>query len=143
MPRVESQHFGVVDYDANAEIEFPQGLPGFDQEHHFVLIEPEALKPVIFLQSLTTPGLCFTTLPVAALDPNYELHLSADDHGLLGGAGSLLALTILCTGENGSLTANLLAPVAIHLPNRMGVQAVRFDTKYSHAQPLGEAVSCS
>ena len=143
MPWVESQQFGRLEYNTDAEIEFPQGLPGFELEHRFVLLEPEPLKPLLFLQSAAAPELCFATLPVAAIHPDYEMQLSAEDHKTLGNTESLLALAIVCNGEGGSLTANLLAPVAINLASRVGVQAVRSDTVYSHAQPLGEAISCS
>ena len=143
MPSLESQHFGHMEYDANAEIEFPQGLPGFEGERHFVFVEPEDLKPVAFLQSIATPGLCFTTIPVTAIDANYDLQLKREDHKLLGGTDSLIALAILSGTKEGAPTANLLAPLAIHLANRRGVQAVRWDSKYSHAQPLGEALACS
>jgi flagellar assembly factor FliW len=143
MPWVESHQFGTLEYDANAAIAFPQGLPGFELERRFVLLEPESLKPLIFLQSLASPALCFTMVPVATITADYELQLSAEDHDLLGNAGSLLASAIVCNGEVGGLTANLLAPVAINVTNRVGVQAVRWDTVYSHAQPLGEAMPCS
>ncbi len=143
MPLVESQQFGPLSYDAEAEIHFPQGLPGFDHEHRFILLEPASLSPLIFLQSSVTPSLCFTALPVSAIDPSYELQLSAEEHQLLGEAPSLTALAILSNGEDGSLTANLLAPVAIDLANRVAIQAVRSDSRYSHAQRLGEAIACS
>jgi flagellar assembly factor FliW len=142
MPLVQTQQFGPLNYDPSAEIEFPQGLPGFEHEHRFVVLEPSTLAPVVFLQSASTPSLCFTALPVAAIDPAYDLSLNAEDHALLG-AGSSVPLALLSANEGGKLTANLLAPVVVNLTRRIAAQIVRWDTKYSHSHPLGEEASCS
>ena len=41
-------------------------------------------EPLIFLQSLEDPDLCFLTLPVLAVDPQYQLTVSKEDRELVG-----------------------------------------------------------
>ena len=55
MPRVMTRRFGPLEYDPAGTFEFPSGLPGFERERRFTLLEPAALAPLLFLQSLETP----------------------------------------------------------------------------------------
>jgi flagellar assembly factor FliW len=154
MPEAQTKHFGVVSYDPEAVLRFPAGLPAFEQERDFIAIEPPATAPVVFLQSLARPELCFVTLPILAVDPAYELSMCQEDIEALGlnverqpriGA-EVACLAILSTPADRPPTANLLAPVVVNLATRAAVQAIRVDSRYSHQQPLplaaGEA-SCS
>jgi flagellar assembly factor FliW len=57
----------------------------------------------------------------------------------------VLCLAIVSAQTDGTLTANLLAPVVINLNTRVGVQAVRQDARYSHQHKLileGEGAPC-
>ena len=40
--------------------------------------------PLIYLQSLEDPGLCFITMPILAVDPRYRLRVSGEDLDKLG-----------------------------------------------------------
>jgi flagellar assembly factor FliW len=145
MPLVETLRFGPLEYDATAAIEFPSGVPGFDGQRRFVLVEQAALAPLVFLQSLETPDLCFPAVPAGAIDSQYQLEVPREDLELLGMdparqpvVGSEVLCLAIVAAEAGALTANLLAPVVINLSLRVGVQAVRSDARYSHRHPLGE-----
>lgn len=144
MPQCLTQHFGIADYQDDSIVEFPAGVPGFERETRFLALELSQHKPVVFLQSLTTPDLCFVTLPILVVEPGYRLYMAAGDVERLGLPGSrpprigqdVLCLAILTIKETGT-TANLLAPVVVNLKNRMAVQAVAPDGGYSHQHPLG------
>ena len=139
----------VAPAEVSAVIEFPSGMPGFEDERQFRMITRKDLAPVAFLQSETSPDLCFTVLPVEAIDTDYELQLSPADAARLGvdcdenGAAreALLRLAIVTTPKNGKAYATLLAPVVIRVERNVGVQAVRQDSRYSHSHSLGEAWS--
>ena len=152
MPAIETKHFGTIEYDEDASIEFPRGLPGFEQRRRFVATRVPASDPLVYLQSLEDPSLCFITAPPAAVDPDYRLELSAEDLGAAGlpvdrqpqiGA-EVLCLIVLSMRETGP-TANLLAPVIVNLRNRLAVQAISQRPGYSHQHALEpeEAPICS
>ena len=117
-------------------LEFPLGLPGFEDHTRFELVERPGVAPIVFLQSVDSPDLCFLAAPVSAIDPAYELAMTPEDQALLENAHPLLCLAILSVAENGLFTANLLAPVVIDPESRQAVQAVRNDARYSHRHPL-------
>jgi flagellar assembly factor FliW len=133
---------------AHTPIRFPFGLPGFEEERRFQLVEHTRLAPLILLQSETTAELCFLTLPLRAIAPDYDLAISEADCEILGlepaqgPASGVLGLAIVTVPENGPATANLMAPLIVNLAAGAGVQMVRADQRYSHQHPLGET-ACS
>jgi len=133
-----TERFGALEYEDAAALQFPKGLPGFDERRHFVLVEQAGLAPLVFLQSLETPELCFLALPVQVVDANYDASVAPDDLETLAidPSDQPLCLTLLAAAENGRLTANLLAPVVINPRTRIAVQAVRSDMRYSHQHAL-------
>ena|SRR5690242_8766124 len=152
MPSVQTNYFSAISYDLDATLEFPRGLPGFEERRLFVALRFEDSQPLIFLQSLEDPGLCFITLPVLAVDPRYRLGISNEDRELVGLplarpltiGGDVLCLAVLSIRETGP-TANLLAPVVVNLSNHKAVQAVDTESGYSHQHVLvpEEAPVCS
>jgi flagellar assembly factor FliW len=131
MPETSTKYFGSVEYGEHGVLLFPSGLPAFEDETEFLLMEPPANAPLVFLQSLKQPGLCFLDiapedLPVLGFDSAEALRVSEP----------LTCLAVLTVAENGDITANLLAPVVIHRKRQRGVQAVRIDSAYSHNHPL-------
>ena len=137
-----TEQFGELEYSEDAALLFPRGLPGFETARRFVLLDAAELAPLVHLQSLEIGGLCFLALPVRSIDPDYETALTGEDHEVLGG-GPTLDLALLSADRDGSLSANLLAPVVIDLATRRAVQAVRGDTRYSPRHPLCEEPVCS
>lgn len=139
MPVLETKHFGTLSYEADSELEFPLGLPGFDDRKRFVAVHFVENDPLIYLQSLEDPALCFITMPILAVDPRYRLKVSGEDLGYLGLSPArqprigddVLCLSVLSVRETGP-TANLLAPVVVNLRNRKAVQAVAPESDYSH-----------
>ena len=146
MAQILTRQFGLFEYDPAATIDFPAGLPGFEAQRQFVLIERQNVSAILFLQSIESPDLCFPAAPVSSIDPQYELAMTTDDLQLLGIVASdeVMCLAILSAPNDGPLTANLLAPVVIDPKSRRAVQAVRIDTRYSHCHPVARReMACS
>ena len=76
---METKNFGKISFEAESELEFPSGLPGFDGRKRFVAVRFVESDPLIYLQSLEDPGLCFITMPVLAVEPKYRLKVSSED----------------------------------------------------------------
>jgi flagellar assembly factor FliW len=140
MPLVETKYFGSLPYGEDAVFDFPHGLPAFEEEQRFVLMEMKEHEPLVFLQSLTTPELCFLAFPILVVDRDYRLSVSVEDMAALelDPATSLelgrdlLVLTLVSLHDGFSATANLMAPIVISLKTRRGLQAIRQDFEYSH-----------
>jgi flagellar assembly factor FliW len=100
-------------------------------------------EPLVFLQSLEDPGLCFITLPVGAVDPRYRLDMTGEDLALLELPAErrprigdeVLCLAVIALRETGP-AANLLAPIVVNLGNRKAVQEVAPESSCSHRHAL-------
>jgi flagellar assembly factor FliW len=144
MLSTETRHFGVIQFNDESVFDFLEGLPGFEDERQFVLLEQPGARPLVFLQSLSTAGLCFITVPVKVAKSDYELSLPPEelasldlDPGRQPEIGSdVLCLAIVSLQENRPPTVNLLSPVVINIRARRGIQAIQADSIYSHRHPL-------
>jgi len=142
-----SSYFGEMKIDNQSVIEFPAGMPGFEDCKRFILVQHPEQSVLAFLQSLESASLCFLTLPVNWLRPDYPLAVDEEDLELLGlppGAKpelgrDVVALAVLSLAEGQEPTANLLSPVVIHAAAGRGVQAIRPDDLYSCREPLRTA----
>jgi len=152
MANCEAKYWGSLDYCEDSVLDFPAGIPGFEQERQFVLIEQRALDPLVFLQSLATPTLCFPAVHVRTVRPDYQLRISAEELEIVrlpGGRQPLIGRELTCLAlvhiGPDELTANLLAPIVINVPARRAVQAILVGTEYSHRHriELAEAPVCS
>ena len=152
MPTFETKNFGVVSYQPESVLEFPSGLPGFEEQRQFLALNYDHTKPLVYLQSLSDTGLCFITLPVHCVDPEYRLQVGEEDLGLLGLApdrqpaigSEVVCLIVVSIQENGP-TVNLLAPIVVNLTTLKAVQAIAPESHYSHQHPLTApaAAGCS
>jgi flagellar assembly factor FliW len=151
MSRCETTQFGFIEYEEAAVVQFPGGLPAFERETRFLLIEQTETAPVVFLQSIVTPPLLFMALPARMVDPGFRLELQPEDQRALGIDGEpgrelvegedLISLAIL-TVRQGVVTANLLAPVVIAARTRLAHQVIQTQSAYRVDHPLTGALGC-
>ncbi|MGC9947718.1 MAG: flagellar assembly protein FliW [Bryobacteraceae bacterium] len=155
MPKIRTKCFQETDYADSSLFHFPSGLPGFDRERAFVFLSRPDSQPLLFMQSVLTPELCFVLLPVFAVAPQYrlvldeealaDLHLPPESQPIIG--EDILCAVIVCArGNQEPPTVNLLAPVVVNLHDRIGIQAIQTQSGYSHRHPLAakeELASCS
>ena len=144
MPCAQTKYFGTLAYNEESVFEFPVGLPAFEDEKQFVLIESPEHAPLVFLQSLVRPSLCFLAFPVLVVDRNYQLGIPGEDLQALGLnlerqpelGTEVLVLALVSLHDGFSATANLMAPIVVNLKTRRGLQAIRQDSLYSHQHPI-------
>jgi flagellar assembly factor FliW len=144
MRSIGTKYFGTLPCSEESIFDFPLGLPAFEDEEGFALIEPPEVAPLVFLQSMARPGLCFAAFPVLLVDLGYQLGIAPEDLEELGldaarqpALGSeVIVLALLSMHGEFRATANLMAPVVLHLATRRGLQAIRRDSRYSHEHPV-------
>ena len=144
MPKLSTAYFGELDYPESSVFDFPAGLPGFEDERAFVFIRQPHTEPLIFMQSLANPALCFIMLPVLAALPGYDLRLEPEDLSELQlpavcrpqiGKETLCG-ALVCTSQDSEPTVNLLGPIVVNLQARIGRQVIQSGRGYNHKHPL-------
>ena len=122
-------HFGVMEIDEADFIEFPEGIPGFEETRKYALIGYEANEtPFFWLQSVERQELCFVVTDPFLVYDNYGVDVSDDDVKLLGIAdtNTVMTLAIVVIPEDIKETrVNLKAPILINVDKKLGKQVIQ------------------
>ena len=81
--RIDTTDFGPQDINPETIIDFPKGMPGFEDNIRFKLFNEENAKQVFHLQSVTDPTVAFSVVDPAGLNVFYEITLSDEELALL------------------------------------------------------------
>ncbi len=129
-PVFQTSHLGEIECEPECELFLPAGLPGFEAERRMMPLEIPAQRPLVYLQSLEHPEVCFVTLPVRTIDPQYQLRLSEDDRAALlldpvrqPEIGADVLCLILLLPASGTVQVNLDAPIVVNLHNSRCIQS--------------------
>jgi flagellar assembly factor FliW len=136
---IKTKFFGAVAVDPAKIVDFPQGIPGFEQLRRFIWLQPENS---IFssLQALDREETAFITISPFLVCPDYSFELDdqiARELGLTKLEEALILGMITIPPQNpGKSTVNLKAPVIINHFNQRGLQII-LDGNYPLRAPLG------
>ena len=132
MPRVQTKYFGELDYSPDAIYHFPHGVPGFEDQTDFAFLEQPGAHPLVFMQSLSDPNLCFVTVSVLVADAQFRAEWPAEDCEALALPPSeclelgrdVYCMAIVTIQEGEDPTCNLGSPIVLNPVNRRGVQSL-------------------
>lgn len=134
---VQTTRFGTVRVDES--IFFPNGILGFESFRQFALIEDPDEGFFFWLQSCQSPEVAFPVLEPKRFMSNYEVVLTEGDTDLLGitKVDQFKCFSIITIPKNfRDITANLKAPILIHLNQRRGYQVVLQDHNLEIKKPI-------
>ncbi|WP_341678171.1 flagellar assembly protein FliW [Niveibacterium sp. SC-1] len=127
--KVASPRFGDLDISDDKVIQFPGGLPGFEDCQQFALVHPDGQEPRLFyLQSLDQPEVSFSIASPDQFGLHYEFSLTdAEMEKLSLDRPDDAAVMVILRRENpesdnGAVRAVLTAPLIINLAKRIGLQ---------------------
>ena len=144
--QVQSARFGMLSVDDDRIILFPKGLPGFEHDRRFFLVDHSGSSRIKWLHSADNPGLALVVADPFDLFEEYQPDVPdeiARDLGIQSPDGALV-LTVLTArarqreGEPPSVSANLLAPIVISRERRTGAQVLLKSGEYGvrHQVPV-------
>ncbi len=131
--KIESPVFGSVEVSDDKVIEFPGGLPGFENCRRFVLVHEEGSAADVFrLQSADDTSIAFSIAGPEQLGITYEFPLTDEEVAILKLArpeDALVAVIVRKDDADGSpasagLRANFMAPIVLNVEARRGLQKV-------------------
>jgi flagellar assembly factor FliW len=128
--------------DAHCDIiRFPEGLPGFEACHGFVLMAASDGVPVQRLESVDGPEARFLTIDPRYVLPTYRFELGDHDRRRLqaNAATPLLWLSMVTLEADGAITVNLRAPVVINPEEMIGFQVMPYECLYPLRHVLAPA----
>ena len=106
-------------------VAFPHGLPGFEECKSFVVFTADA-APFQWLSSVEGPAASFLTIDPRIALPTFRYALAAADLSRVQASEEtpLLWLAIVLVEPDGTVTANLRAPIVINPATMTGHQVM-------------------
>ena len=126
--QIDTYLFGKIDVSEQALINFPNGIPGFEQCKVFALVhESSNPSPTSFtMQSIDDPQVAFQIADPTSYGFHYELQLSDEETATLKVAKpeDIAVMLILFRRDDngGPIEASIKAPLIINTATRLGIQ---------------------
>lgn len=123
--KINTKQFGDLEIDRTSVFNFKDGLYGFEDLHHFIIINEEETEPFKWLLSIDDPSIGFPILSPYFIDTEYTIIQEFDPQRYV------LFLIITLQDENGNITANMKAPIILDIVNLEGEQIIIPIEKYT------------
>jgi len=136
---IESPVLGSLDVTQDDIYLFPSGIPGFEDQKRFIIVQPEANAPFAYLQSMDHADLVLLVTDPFAFYPDYDFEVPEQVIGELEieaseEVGTWAVVTVPQSME--AATMNLLAPILLNVRSRKGRQTILTNTSYSTKHPM-------
>ena len=127
---IETSRFGTVEIEADDIVFFRNGLLGFEDCQHWVILADADNSSLAWLQSMQYPKIALPVVSPRKFVPGYQIRLDPKDVDLLQLTASEEAFVLaVVSRDQDVLTLNLRAPLIINLSRRMGSQIVTVDSQ--------------
>lgn len=143
--KVETTRFGMVEIVEEKLVSFPFGLPGFDDLKSWCVLHTEGHPGVHWLQSIDDSDVALLIADPEQVFPDYDVTVQDTDLACIGVVIDentsepppvVMRVVLSVDRLKGMVTANLRAPILIHLEQRLAVQIPLTSGNYSVRQPL-------
>lgn len=124
---VDTDRFGSFDIKDGKVIEFPWGLPGFEDLKKFIILEVSDTKPIYWLQSTENKFIALPVIVSFELLSDYSIYIKENElEGLyVESKNDLLILNVVVVPEDiKDMTINLAAPIVINVKHGIGKQII-------------------
>lgn len=130
--------FGTIPYEDFDVLDFPEGLIGFGDWHHFLIINHKEGSPFRWLQSIEHPSFAMLMVDPHFYDSSYDPRVPATelDRVQLGaGDPRLMYVTVsIPAGIPNDMTLNMAGPILINPANQLAVQVILPAESYNTRQ---------
>ncbi|MBG9657789.1 flagellar assembly protein FliW [Cytobacillus firmus] len=130
---IQTKYHGETEINPENIITFADGIPSFEDEKKFILLELEEDSAYFVLQSTVTPAVAFLVTSPFTFFPDYQIELSdlAIEKLKIGNKEDVAVFGILTVKEPfDQTTINLKGPVIINSKQKLGKQIVLNETDY-------------
>ena len=134
---IETTRFGRIVVEDERVMTFPRGLLGFPDYTRYALIQTGEENYFFWLQAVDEPNLAFVVTDPTIFFKDYEVPVreeTAEELQLTD--SSAMQTFVICNKSGEWLTGNLLGPIVINAANRLAMQVVLTEKKWTTRQPL-------
>jgi len=124
---IDTDRFGTFDTKDSKLIEFPLGLPGFEELHYFIILEVGQTKPIYWLQSTENKHIALPVILTFEIMEDYYIDIRDNELDELDieSQNDLLIMNVVVIPEQmEKMTVNLAAPIVINAVRGIGKQII-------------------
>jgi flagellar assembly factor FliW len=119
---LDTTRFGKFEIDEKQLIQFPWGIPGFEELKYYILLEYHN-GPFQWLQSTEEPSVAFVVCPPEVIGLEYDIPESKMNPINLKNRENLLVLNIVSFNrEKNSTRFHVRSPLLFNVADRLGYQ---------------------
>ncbi|WP_077214810.1 flagellar assembly protein FliW [Bacillus dakarensis] len=136
---IKTKYHGEKEINPEHIITFEQGIPSFEDEKKYIVLELGEDSTLFVLQSVTTPELAFLVADPFSFFPTYQFALpdSVIEALKIGNKEDIATFGILTVKEPfEQTTINLQGPIIINSKEKRGKQIVVSEGNYHTKHPL-------
>ena len=140
---IDTDRFGTFDTKDSKLIEFPQGLPGFEELHYFIILEVGQTKPIYWLQSTENKYIALPVILTFEILEDYYIDIRDNELEELNveTQNDLLVMNVVVVPEQiENMTVNLAAPIVINAVRGIGKQIIVDAKTMPIRKPIYEAI---
>jgi len=130
-----TKHFGEIEIEQNKIINFIDGIPGFEDQKRFIVIDnPDDTVPFKWLQSIDEPELAFIIINPFIFKEDYEFDLPKhliEKLKIKEEKDVVVYSIVVIPDDITKMTANLAGPIIINANEMLGKQIVLDDNRYT------------
>jgi flagellar assembly factor FliW len=131
---VNTASFGALEVDPLDIYQFPYGIPGFEENLQYIIVQPDPSLPLCYLQSVEESRLSLLVCNPFIFFTDYDFQLS-DTHqqelNITNEADVAVWSVVTIDKDNNGATMNLLAPIVVNIQEKRGKQVILHDSSYS------------
>lgn len=124
---IETERFGDFELDDCKVIQFPLGLPGFEELHEFIILKIEETKPIYWLQAVNSKYIALPVIIPFEIFDDYciEIREKEMDELEIETHNDLLIMNVVVIPEDiTQMTTNMAAPIIINAKIGKGKQII-------------------
>lgn len=137
--QIETKFFGLREVAEDDIITFEHGIPGFEDNHDYTIMQYKEGSPFFVLQSLQLPDLALILIEFSQISPGFSFDISDDDVtelGLTDAANAITYAVAVLPADISKATVNLAAPIIICNQTKKAKQIIINNPAYSLRHPL-------
>jgi len=144
MTTIDTVRFGQIEFEDDNVFTFVQGMPGFESNLQFLLLQAPDNVPFYFLQAVDDQELAFVLTDPFYFYPEYAFDLSdaVSKELEISNPADVKVWSVVTLNSNEGLNAatiNLLAPIILNKNTRRAKQIVLIESTYSTKHVLIQA----
>lgn len=124
---IKTDRFGDLELEKVQIINFPSGLPGFEDLHDFLILDIEETKPIYWLQSVENKYISLPVVNPFEIFGDYSVDINDDDIAELNIDSQMdlqLVHVVVIPVDMTEMTANMVAPIVINSKLGIGKQTI-------------------